>query len=344
MRGRSVHIDWESGHGPFTAPISAAGSALAVSYAAAAAGVAPWWGTAVAAAGLAGSHIAGRQAGSRPGRPGAARRSVARRGRMVLVGDDRRPVVGERLAALGAGAVALGTAMAGTRAARRRREAARTAEAAAEAHAHLQHRYRKLAAEWAARFDRVAGLDGVQVVGVEMWEHGGGFTLEGRLPEGGYTWRHVQRVQDGLAGDARLPHGCTVEITEGIDRGSFLANVETQNQVVTGEPRMYPDDYSPRSMNDGMQLGVHRDGSEAAPCIRELSAVFTGRKGSGKSNLMNVAIASQLRMTDVLLWVIDLNGGSLALPWLRAWHKAGKPGLAAVRLGRRHPREGARHG
>lgn len=321
-----MHIDWESGHGPFTAPVSAAGSALAVSYAAAAAGVAPWWGAAVAGAGLVGSHIAGRRAGA--GRGDLVLRAAAWLGAggwcswAMTVG----PWSGERLAVLAAGAVALGAAMTGNRAARRRRDAERTAEAAAEAHAHLQHRYRALAAEWQARVDRVAGLEGVQIVGVEMWEHGSGFTLEGRLPEGGYTWRHVQRVQDGLAGDARLPHGCTVEIVEGADRGSFLANVETQNQVVTGEPRMYPDDYSPRSMNDGMQLGVHRDGSEAAPCIRELSAVFTGRKGSGKSNLMNVAIASQLRMTDVLLWVIDLNGGSLALPWLRAWHKAGKPG------------------
>lgn len=326
MKGRTVHIDWETGHGPFTAPISAAGSALAVSYAAAAAGVAPWWGAAVAGAGLVGSHIAGRRAGA--GRGDLVLRAAAWLGAggwcswAMTVG----PWSGERLAALGAGAVGLGAAMAGNRAARRRRDAERTAEAAAEAHATLQHRYRKLAAEWSARFDRVAGLQGVQIVGVEMWEHGGGFTLEGRLPEGGYTWRDMQRCQDGLAGDARLPHGCTVEITEGADRGSFLANVETQNQVVTGEPRMYPDDYSPRSMNDGMQLGVHRDGSEAAPCIRELSAVFTGRKGSGKSNLMNVAIASQLRMTDVLLWVIDLNGGSLALPWLRAWHNAGRPG------------------
>lgn len=325
-----MHIDWESGHGPFTAPISAAGSALAVSYAAAAAGVAPWWGAAVAAAGLAGSHIAGRRAGA--GRGDLVLRAAAWLGAggwcswAMTVG----PWSGERLAALGAGAVALGTGMAGTRAARRRRDAARTAEAAAEAHATLQHRYRKLAAEWAARVDRVAGLDGVQVVGVEMWEHGGGFTLEGRLPEGGYTWRHVQRVQDGLAGDARLPHGCTVEITEGADRGSFLANIETQNQVVAGEPRMYPDDYSIRSYNDPLLWGVHRDGSEAGAVCRELCAIASARRGSGKTNLLHVWIAGQQRMNDALSWVIDLNGGGVALPWLRAWHKLGRPGRPPI--------------
>jgi hypothetical protein len=35
-------------------------------------------------------------------------------------------------------------------------------------------------------------------------------------------------------------------------------------------------------------------------------------------------------MTDNLTWVIDLNGGGLALPWLHAWHKAGKPGRPPV--------------
>ncbi|MFD5663433.1 hypothetical protein ACFWIK_00790 [Streptomyces anthocyanicus] len=325
-----MHIDWDSGHGPFTAPVSAAGSALAVSYAAAAAGVAPWWGAAVAGAGLVGSHISGRAADA--GRGDLVLRAAAWLGAggwcswAMTVG----PWSGERLAALGAGAVALGTAMAGTRAARRRREAERTAEAAAAAHATLQHRYRALAAEWAARLDRVAGLEGVQVVGVEMWEHGGGFTLEGRLPEGGYTWRHVQRVQDGLAGDARLPNGCTVEITEGADRGSFLANIETQNQVVAGEPRMYPDDYSPRSYNDPLLWGVHRDGSDAGAVCRELCAIASARRGSGKTNLLHVWIAGQQRMDDALSWVIDLNGGGVALPWLRAWHKAGRPGRPPI--------------
>ncbi|MEW1867024.1 hypothetical protein AB0420_02300 [Streptomyces caelestis] len=320
-----MHIDWESGHGPYTAPVSAAGSALAVSYAAAAAGVAPWWGAAVAGAGLVGSHIAGRRA--ELGRGDLVLRAAAWLGAggwcswAMTVG----PWSGERLAALGAGAVALGAAMTGTRDARRRRDAERTAEAAAEAHATLQRRYRALAGQWSARLSRVTGIDGVQVVGVEMWEHGGGFTLDVQLPEGGHTWRDVQRVQDGLAGDARLPTGCTVEVAEGADRGSCLVNVETRNQTA-GEPRMYPDDYSPRSYNDPLLWGVHRDGSDAGEICRELCAIASARRGSGKTNLLNVWIAGQQRMTDALSWVIDLNGGGVALPWLRAWHKAGRPG------------------
>ncbi|MFI1467628.1 hypothetical protein [Streptomyces wuyuanensis] len=323
-----MQIDWESGHGPFTAPISAAGSMLAASYAANSAGVTPWWGAAIAGAGLVGSHIAGRQSGA--GRGSLALRAAAwvGAGAWCSWALNVGPWTMNCLSALAAGGVALGAAMAGNRAAQRRAEEAQAAEYAAAAHAAVQHEHRALAGEWSARFSRVSGIEGVQVVGVEMWEHGG-MTLEGRFPEGGYTWRDMQRCQDGLAGDARLPNGCSVEITEGIDRGSFLANVEIVN-LVSGAPKTYPDDYSPRSYDDGLQMGTHRDGSECAPVCRQLTGIGTGRRGSGKSNLMHVWIAGQVRMVDALVWVIDLNGGGLALPWLRAWHRAGRPGRPPI--------------
>ncbi|MFE9810689.1 hypothetical protein [Streptomyces sp. NPDC005548] len=324
-----MHIDWDSGHGPFTAPISAAGSALAAAYAANAAGAAPWWGAAVAGAGLVGSQIAGRLDGLT--RSGLVLRAAAWVGAgawcsWALVDG---PWTVQCIGALFSGAVGLGAALTGERAARRRAAKRRDDEAAAEQRSLVSGRYRALAAEWSARCSRVAGIDGVQVVGIEMWEQGGGFTFEGRFPEGGYTWRDMQRCADGLAGDARLPTGCTVEVTEGADRGSFLANVETKNQTA-GEPRKYPDDYSPRSYNDGLQMGIHRDGSEVAPECRELCAIVSARRGSGKTNLMNVWIAGQVRMVDALVWVVDLNGGGIALPWLRAWDRLGRPGQPPI--------------
>ncbi|MGA5489580.1 hypothetical protein ACPCK1_17710 [Streptomyces pseudogriseolus] len=323
-----MHIDWDSGHGPFTAPISAAGSALAASYAASTAGVTPWWGAAVAGAGFVGSLIAGRRTGAGRGSLVLRAASWLGAGGWCSWAIAAGPWSANQLAALAAGALALGAAMAGSRSAQRRADEQHAADAAAHAHAVVMGRHRALADEWSARFSRVSGIEGVQVVGVEMWPSGG-MTLEGRFPEGGYTWRHMQSCQDGLAGDARLPIGCSVEIMEGIDRGSFLANIETENQVA-GEPRMYPGDYSPRSYNDGLQHGVHRDGSECAPVCRELSGIASGRRGSGKSNLMHVWIAGQVRMIDAVVWVIDLNGGGLALPWLRAWHRAGSPGRPPI--------------
>lgn len=64
--------------------------------------------------------------------------------------------------------------------------------------------------------------------------------------------------------------------------------------------------------------------------MRQRSALYVGRRGSGKTNLMNVQLANQVRMTDNLAWVIDLNGGGLALPWLHAWEAAGRPGRPPI--------------
>lgn len=58
--------------------------------------------------------------------------------------------------------------------------------------------------------------------------------------------------------------------------------------------------------------------------------LLVGQRGSGKTNLMNVMIANQCRMVDSISWVIDLNGGGLALKWMRAWHAAGKPGRPPI--------------
>lgn len=326
---RAMPIDWDRGHGTFTGPISAAGTALAATYAADSAGMPPWWAAVAAAGGMLGSHIAGVRNGATRGTLCLRASTWAAAGTWCSWALAVGPWSADCLGALAVGAVTLSAAMSGTRAAQHAAEAKDAAEQLAAERAYPAQAHRALANEWVARIARVCGVEGVQIVGVEMWEHGNGFTLDGVLPPGGYTWRHLQTRQNNLAGDARLPNGCGVEITEGADRGSFLANIETANQIA-GEPTMYPEDYSPRSMNDGLQLGVHRDGSEVAPCVRQSSGMWTGRKGSGKSNLMNVSIGGQCRMVDALTWVIDLNGGSLALPWLRAWAKAGRPGRPPI--------------
>ncbi|MER5675788.1 hypothetical protein ABT081_02470 [Streptomyces sp. NPDC002238] len=326
---KGPQIDWDRGHGVFTGPLSAAGTALAATYAADTAGLSSWWAVAAAAGGMLGHHIAGVRSDATRGALQLRAAAWAATGAWSSWALAVGPWSTNCLGALAIGGITLSAAMSGVRSAQSRTEAVQAAEQLAAERANLNRAHRAIADEWTARIARVCGVEGVQIVGIEMWEHGAGFTLDGVLPPGGYTWRTLQARQSGLAGDARLPNGCTVEITEGADRGSFLANIETANQVA-GEPRMYPEDYSPRSMNDGLQLGVYRDGTEVAPCVRQSSGVWTGRKGSGKSNLMNVSIGGQCRMADALTWVLDLNGGSLALPWLRAWAKAGRPGRPPI--------------
>jgi hypothetical protein len=160
-------------------------------------------------------------------------------------------------------------------------------------------------------------------------EPSGGFTLDGECGQGGLKWKDLKAYEDALASDAKLPEGCNVEVKPGAHRGAFLMDVATVNRLIGEDP--YPADYSPLSLNGPLPLGVFRDGTKAAPCIRQLTTLLTGRKGSGKTNLSNEFLAGVTRMTDNMApWVIDLNGGGLALPWLHAWHEAGRPGRPPI--------------
>jgi hypothetical protein len=201
------------------------------------------------------------------------------------------------------------------------------AEAAAR-RATLDGKRRVVAEEWEERFARVCHGIQVQVTAVEFWPQDAGYSLDVDMPVGGAKWKDLATMVDGLAADARLPEGCGVEVASGAHRGAALVHVATVNALIEDAP--FPDDYSPRSVNDPMPLGIHRDRSKVAVCTRQRSGLSVGQKGSGKTNLMNVKIGGQALTVDTLSWVIDLNGGGLALAWLHAWNKAGKPGRPPI--------------
>lgn len=322
-----VHIDWDAGHGPVTGPLNAAGASLALAYAGSGAHLDPSWYAAIAGAGLLSSVYAGAR--KKVGRSALVMRAAGWLGVggwcswAALEG----PWTGKAIAALVAGSVGLGVAIesAHHRAEVRSEEQARFE--AIERAASTDNARRKVADEWTDRLQRVCTGATVQIVGVEQWESGGGFTLDAECSNG-TKWRDLKAQEDALAADAKLPEGCGVEVGPGVHRGAVLLNVATVNRLSGDEP--YPVDYSPLSLNDGLPMGVYRDGEIVAPSLRQLSTLMSGRKGSGKTNLSNVKVAGLVRMTDNVTWVIDLNGGGLALAWLHAWEKTGRPGKPPI--------------
>lgn len=323
-----MKLDWDAKHGPVTGPINTGLAALAVGYAGNALAM-PWeWAVLTATAGAVGTHIAGW-------RRQVTRSTLALRAAGWLGAGGwcswaiaNGPWTQAGIGSLLAGVLGLGAAMAGAHHVERKAEEQRVEQEAAARRATLDGKRQKIADEWEDRIVRVCAGTATQIVGVEQWETGGGFTLDGECGPGGATWKTVKAFEDALAADAKLPEGCGVEVKAGAHRGAFLIDISTVNRLV-GED-MYPADYTPLTLNGPLPLGVFRDGTQAAPNIRQLTSTFAGRKGSGKTNLGNVAIAGFSRMEDNLTWVIDLNGGGLALAWLRAWHKAGKPGRPPV--------------
>lgn len=319
-----MKLDWDRGHGPITGPINASGGALVTSWAGHAAHVPPFWAALVAGGGLVGTYLNGRL--RRVTRAHQAVRAAGwlAAGTWSSIAVANGPWTHAGIGSLIGVTVALGVAMTGAKHADEKavEEAARAK--AAERRAALDGRRLEIAQEWEERIARVAHDLSVEVVGVDFWPEDAGFSLDVEMPAGGAKWKDLAAHVDGLASDARLPEGCGVEVGPGAHRGAALVHIATVNALI-GDVA-YPDDYSPLSVNGPAPLGIHRDRTTFAPATRQRSGLTVGQKGTGKTNLMNVKIANQLRMVDALPWIIDLNGGGLALAWLHAWERAGRPG------------------
>lgn len=323
-----MKLDWDAKHGPVTGPINTGLAALAVGYGGHTVGM-PWeWAALTAAAGMAGTHIAGR-------RRQVTRSTLALRAAGWLGAGGwcswaiaHGPWTQAGIGSLAAGVLGLGAAMAGAHHVERKAEEQRVEAEAAARRATLDGKRRAIADEWEDRIVRVCAGAAVQIVGVEVWESGGGFSLDGECGAGGTRWKDIAVYREQLASDARLPEGCGVEVEAGAHRGAVLIHVTTVNRLVDDVP--YPQDYSPLTVNAPAPIGVRRDGTAEGPVNRQASMLIVGQRGSGKTNLMNVMLANQCRMVDSLTWVIDLNGGGLALKWMRAWHAAGRPGRPPI--------------
>lgn len=323
-----MKYDWDAKHGPVTGPVNTGLAALAVGYAGHATGM-PWeWAALTAGAGLLGTHVAGR-------RHQVTRSTLALRAAGWLAAGSwcswaiaSGPWTQWGIGSLLVGTLGLGAAMAGAHRVERKAEEQRIEAEAAARRATLDGKRQKIADEWEDRIVRVCAGAVVQIVGVQVWESGGGFSLDGECGAGGTRWKDIAVYRDQLASDARLPEGCGVEVGPGAHRGAVLIEVSTVNRLVDDVD--YPVDYSPLTVNEPAPIGVLRDGRAEGPVNRQASMLLVGQRGSGKTNLMNVMLCNQCRMTDSLSWVIDLNGGGLALKWMRAWAAAGKPGRPPI--------------
>ncbi|MBE4796144.1 hypothetical protein [Streptomyces caniscabiei] len=323
-----MKLDWDAKHGPVTGPINTGIAALAVGYAGHAFGM-PWeWAALTAGAGLLGTHVAGRRRKVTPATLALRAAGWLGAGGWCSWAIATGPWSQTMLGSLTAGALGLGAAMAGAHHVEAKAEEKRAEQEAAARRATLDGKRQKIADEWEDRIVRVCAGAVVQIVGVEMWESGGGFSLDGECGAGGTRWKDIGVYKEQLASDARLPEGCGVEVGPGAHRGAVLLHVSTVNRLVDDVD--YPEDYSPLTVNAPAPIGVLPDGTAEGPVNRQTSMLLVGRRGSGKTNLMNVMICNQCRMTDSITFVIDLNGGGLALKWMRAWHAAGRPGRPPI--------------
>lgn len=323
-------VDWDRGHGPVSGTLNAAYSALAVAAVGNETGLPPAWVLGAAGVGALGSTIAGASA-EEPLTKGAI---LTRAGGWAAAGvwstwALSQPSIWSWSIVGPLFACTCGFAsVAGAIGRKKRRKEEREAKAF-EALTRV-----RLGREWIERFDRVCGVKGCEVLAVEQWtdedgkETGAGFDLDVMLPQGGSSWRSLARSSDELAADADLPEGCGIEVRSGASRRRAIVQVQMVNALLTGVD--VPLDASELDFNKMFDIGVLRDGGLAKICIREFSAMLVGTKRTGKTNQLLAVMTRLLRMPNLLVWVIDFNGGGVALQWLRAWDALGRPGRPPI--------------
>lgn len=339
---RARAVDWSARHTPVSGTMNAAYTALSVAAVGSQTGLPGAWAMGAATVGAVGSAISGASrevplSKASIGLRVAAWLSGGAWTSYALAQDNvwEWGVLGPLLAAAcGFGAAAGGLAVKHLRDEKRRQDAYSSLLRV------------KVAREWTARIERVAGIKDVEILNVEDWKDqhtgkatGAGYDLEVRLPEGGATWRSLQQYTDGFAADARLPEGCGIEVFSGADRGLAIMKVSTKNSLL--ETIDIPRDASPLSFEESFDIGVLRDSSLAMINIREFSAMLVGAKRTGKTNELLTIMTRLMRMPNLRVWVIDFNGGGVALQWLRAWNELGRPGRPPIDWVASEPREAA---
>ncbi|WP_433701733.1 hypothetical protein [Nocardiopsis sp. CA-288880] len=179
----------------------------------------------------------------------------------------------------------------------------------------------KETAEWQQRIIDRGGqqFHGIVVEAVTKWENGLGVDVRVCLPKAGATVDQLRYLAPGLAADANLPHGCSIEVIEPEGEGQRTVILRVPTQVMTSLDEGHPLWEEQRSILDGVPIGAHPNGDTAEGPMREESWLVVGKKGAGKTTLLWGITATVGMCSDALVWHIDLNGGGMTQPWVDVW-------------------------
>ena len=175
--------------------------------------------------------------------------------------------------------------------------------------------------EWRARIAERGGapFKGVVVEAVTKWDNRNGEDVRICMPKAGATVDQLRYLAPGLAADANLPHGCSIEIIEPEGEGQRTVIMRVPTRVPAALDEGHPLWEEQRSILDGIPIGAHPNGDTAEGPMREESWLVVGKKGAGKTTLLWGITATVGMCSDALVWHIDLNGGGMTQPWVDVW-------------------------
>lgn len=154
----------------------------------------------------------------------------------------------------------------------------------------------------------------------EPWDNpDDGMRLFAELPAAlGTTTADLAAKAGNLAAAARLPRGCAVRVLDSDRQGIVVIDVMLRNCLID-EGAAHVEPTTPASINDDFPVLTTPRGELLSICLRVFSMIVGGTTGSGKTTLLHRIIMWLARCTDALIWVVDLNGGGIAEPWISPW-------------------------
>jgi hypothetical protein len=132
-------------------------------------------------------------------------------------------------------------------------------------------------------------------------------------------------VTGALQATRQLPNGCIIQTHPGDHQGAAIYDVMLRNSLANAA--MPPAIDAPTSIYKPFSLVTDARGGHPEFVMRQSSMIVGGGTGAGKTTWLHRLIAHFAWCTDVVIWVLDGNGGGLGHPWAHMWRegKAAKP-------------------
>jgi hypothetical protein len=167
------------------------------------------------------------------------------------------------------------------------------------------------------------------VTAVTPWPENpkGGERIHVDLPDGG-TVDDLRGDQPQIQAQLHLKKGCVASVLDG-ENHQGEAIIDVMLFDVFGEDVPGNTDTGPMSITDSFPLGRNARGAWRYVCLRIESMIVGGSPGSGKTTLLRRIIMYLARCVDAVVWVVDMNGGGVAEPFVTPYleGKAAKPAV-----------------
>jgi hypothetical protein len=192
-----------------------------------------------------------------------------------------------------------------------------------ERHAMESHQANTRAASFAAAAERrklIAaftriGLLNISIIQIE--EARGNRIVYLRLPtDGSVTLNTLRTCVEKLCIPLKMDPGA-ITFEGGKHGGEAIMTLNEED--IFEETVLFPEHDEVLTINKPIPIGVAAIGELGRILFREVATFLTGIRGWGKSNLLNVLIAQFSACEDVIVWCVDLGGGSLSGPWIQPW-------------------------